>query len=90
LISLLSVGREKETLVSITYRFLEFTDLTEGNSARPESVGLLDSAGGRGASGFAGGSLVSNVLSGDFGSSVLAGGLLCSCHVVSFCRGFYY
>ena len=90
MISLLSVGREKATLVSITYRFLEFTDLTESNGARPESVGLLDSSSARGVSGFAGGSFSGNVLSGDFGTSVLAGGLLCSCHVVSCCRGFYY
>ena len=61
---------------------LESSDFSESDSARSESVGLLDSSG-------SGGGLlclfVSNVLSWGLASSVLSSGLLCSCHFSFLC-----
>ena len=61
---------------------LETTDLTESDGARSEAVGLLDAVGG--GLGLLGGSLVSDVLTGVLGASVLAGGLLGAGHCFLF------
>ena len=60
-------------------RFLESSDLSEGNSSWSESVWLLDSTGRLG---LLGGSLVCDVLSWVLGSSVLSGGLLGTGHFI--------
>merc|ERR1712083_335659 len=55
---------------------LEASDLTEGNGAGAEAVGLLDATSD---GNLLGGLLVGNVLAGSLGASVLAGGVLGAC-----------
>ncbi len=62
---------------------LEASDLTEGNGAGSEAVGLLDAASG--GSGSLLGLLVSDVLSGGLATGVLSSGLLGSCHFEIVC-----
>ena len=59
---------------------LEASDLTESDGTGSEAVGFLDAVGG--GLGLLGSSLVSDVLSGVLGASVLASGLLGAGHCV--------
>ena len=62
-------------------RFLELSDVSEGNGSWSESVWLLDSTGG---GGLLGSSLVCDVLSWVLGAGVLAGGVLGAGHCFCF------
>jgi hypothetical protein len=57
--------------------FLIFSDFSESDGSRSESVGLLYSAGGRGA---LAGMLLCELFSGHFGTGLLSSGQFCSGH----------
>ena len=61
-------------------RFLESSDLSEGDGTGLEAVGSLDTGGGDGSRGFALGRLVGNGLSGGLGRGSLSSGMLGSSH----------
>ena len=61
-------------------RFLESSDLSEGDGTGLEAVGSLDTGGGDGSRGFALGRLVGNGLSGGLGGGSFSSGMLGSSH----------
>ena len=61
-------------------RFLESSDLSEGDGTGLEAVRSLDTGGGDGSRGFALGRLVGNGLSGGLGGGSLSSGMLGSSH----------
>lgn len=75
-------GKESSTMMvessKVSYAFLEFSDLSQSNRSRFESVGLLDA--GHDGSGLSGDFLGSQLLAGHLLCRGLTGSLFCSGH----------